>query len=85
MWLDDANSQNYSFQENRFLLFFNYVAILLLFIGVVAGATIAFTTSIDIIHNPMEESLNKYNENPEIKESWDSIQAQVYGISSEIR
>ena len=33
----------------------------------------------------MEESLNKYNENPEIKESWDSIQAQVYGIISEIR
>jgi len=66
-----------AWKENRFLLFFNYVAILLLFIGVVAGATIAFTTSIDIIHNPMEESLKSYNENPEIKESWDSIQAQL--------
>ena len=28
----------------------------------------------------MEESLKSYNENQEIKESWDSIQAQVYEI-----
>ena len=58
-------------------MFFNYVAILLLFIGVVAGATIAFTQSIDIIRNPMLASLESYDENPEIKESWDSIQEQV--------
>ena len=58
-------------------MFFNYVAILLLFIGVVAGATIAFTQRIDIIRNPMLASLESYDENPEIKESWDSIQEQV--------
>ena len=58
-------------------MFFNFVAILLLFIGVVAGATIAFTQSIDIIRNPMLDSLKSYDENPEIKESWDGIQEQV--------
>ena len=49
----------------------------MLFIGVIAGATIAFTQSIDIIRNPMLESLKSYDESPEIKESWDSIQEQV--------
>ena len=58
-------------------MFFNYVAILLLFIGVVAGATIAFTQSIDIIRNPMLDSLKSYDKNPDIKESWDGIQEQV--------
>jgi len=66
-----------AWKENRCLLFFNYVSILLLFIGVVAGATIAFTQSIDIIRNPMMESLKSYDDNPEVKESWDSIQEQL--------
>jgi len=66
-----------AWKENRCLLFFNYVAILLLFVGVVAGATIAFTQSIDIIHNPMMESLESYDDNQEVKESWDSIQEQL--------
>jgi len=66
-----------AWKENRCLLFFNYVAILVLFIGVIAGATIAFTQSIDIIRNPMLESLKSYDENTEIKESWDGIQEQL--------
>ena len=66
-------------------MFFNYVAILLLFIGVVAGATIAFTQSIDIIRNPMIESLKSYDETPEIKESWDSIQEQVRFVCNSVQ
>jgi len=66
-----------AWKENRCLLFFNYVSILLLFIGVVAGATIAFTQSIDIIRNPMLESMQEYKQNAEVTESWDSIQAQL--------
>jgi len=66
-----------AWKENRCLLFFNYVSILLLFIGVVAGATIAFTQSIDIIRNPMMDSLKSYDDNKEVKESWDSIQEQL--------
>ena len=82
------------FQENRCLLFFNYVCILLLFIGVVAGATIAFTQSIDIIRNPMISSLSEYElpekkqsvleqlkGNKEVTESWDSVQIEVLTIS----
>jgi len=66
-----------AWKENRCLLFFNYVSILLLFIGVVAGTTIAFTQSIDIIRNPMLESMQQYQKDPEVTESWDSIQEQL--------
>jgi len=73
-----------AWKENRCLLFFNYVCILVPFIGVIAGATIAFTQSIDIIRNPMISSLSQYNvnasavteENKAVTEAWDNIQEQ---------
>ena len=79
------------FQENRCFLFFNYVCILLLFIGVIAGATVAFTLSIDIIRQPMINSLSQYelSENKKFEEmkgnqavtdSWNSVQAKVITI-----
>ena len=64
----------------------------MLFIGVIAVATIAFTQGVDIIRGPMINSLAYYkyngpvyekfkslsvNENTEVTEAWDSIQEEV--------
>lgn len=70
-------------QENRCLLFTYYLLLLVLFIGVIVSATIAFTQSLDILREPLLKSLSQYRasttdpESVEVTGTWDELQKKV--------
>jgi len=67
-------------KENRCLLFCYYILLLILFIGVIIGGTIALSQSLYIIRTPLLDSLTLYNpdktsdEYVETTHAWDDIQ-----------
>lgn len=70
-------------QENKCMIFSFYVSLLVLFIGVVVSATIAFTQSIDVLRAPLIRSLSEYEANStdpdraEVAATWDDLQIKV--------
>ena len=70
-------------KENRFLLFCYFVTLLILFMAVTIGATIAAFQSVDVIKEPLLKSMDDYDPNSQIAEklditrAWDDVQREV--------
>jgi len=69
-------------KENRFLLFCYFVTLLILFMAVTIGATIAAFQSVDVIKEPLLKSMDDYDPNSQIAEklditrAWDDVQRE---------
>jgi len=67
-------------KENRCMLFTYYILLLILFMGVTVGATIALSQSLYIIRSPLKDSMRLYNPdstNPkdiDATQAWNDIQ-----------
>ena len=65
------------------MLFFYYIFLLILFMGVIVGATIAFTQSLYIIRTPLLDSMRLYDPSAkaekyvETTQGWDDVQKAV--------
>ena len=70
-------------KENRVLLFLYFVTLLLIFLAVTIGATIAAFQSVDVIKEPLLKSMDKYDPNSQVPENlditraWDDVQREV--------
>ena len=72
-----------AWKENRFLLFFYFVTLLVMFLALTIGATIAAFQNVDVIKEPLIKSMDKYNpdsqdpESLDITRAWDDVQREV--------
>ena len=72
-----------AWKENRVLLFLYFVTLLLIFLAVTIGATIAAFQSVDVIKEPLLKSMDKYDPNSQVPENlditraWDDVQREV--------
>ena len=72
-----------AWKENRVLLFLYFVTLLLIFLAVNIGATIAAFQSVDVIKEPLLKSMDKYDPNSQVPENlditraWDDVQREV--------
>ena len=75
-----------AWKENRFLLFLYFVTLLILFLAVTIGATIAAFQSVDVIKEPLLKSMDNYDPNSQVPENlditraWDDVQREVWGL-----
>ena len=72
-----------AWKENRILLFFYFVTLLVMFLALTIGATIAAFQNVDVIKDPLIKSMDKYNPDSQDPESldmtraWDDVQREV--------
>ena len=75
-----------AWKENRFLLFLYFVTLLILFLAVTIGATIAAFQSVDVIKEPLLKSMDNYDPNSQVRENlditraWDDVQREVWDL-----
>ena len=73
----------FGFQENRYLLYFYYFTLLVMFFMVAVGATIAAVQNVDELKEPLVKSMTKYDPNSsnssnlDITRAWDDVQREV--------
>merc|ERR1712241_957914 len=69
-------------KENRYLLYLYCFTLLVMFFVVAVGATIAAVQNVDVIKEPLEKSMTKYNPNSsnasnlDITRAWDDVQRE---------
>jgi len=71
-----------TYKENRFLLYLYFFCLLVMFLLITMGATIVTFQSIELLKEPLLESLNKYDPGSadedilELTRSWDDVQKE---------
>lgn len=71
-----------AWKENRFLIFLYFALLLIVFLGTVVGATITTYQNLDILKNPLLNSMSKYDPNSkdqeiiDINTAWNDVQSE---------